>query len=86
MTYEVRVADTVRKNLRRVPDQDKQRILDALKALAHDPRPHGCVALRVRTLYRIRIGDYRALYDVNDGARVVTVLTVKHRRDVYRDL
>ncbi len=86
MAYKVRVSDTARKNLRRVPARDKRRILEALKALARDPRPYGCVALKAKTGYCIRIGDYRALYDVDDRAGVVTVLTVKHRRDAYRNL
>lgn len=87
MAYDVKVADSVKKSWRRIPTQDRQRILEALRALADAPRPRGCVALRGSVAaYRIRLGDYRALYDVDDAAKIVTVLAVKHRREAYRDL
>jgi mRNA interferase RelE/StbE len=51
--------------------------------LEHDPRPPGCKKLRGRDAWRIRIGDYRAIYEIDDGRLIVTVITVGHRREVY---
>jgi mRNA interferase RelE/StbE len=48
-----------------------------------DPRPLGCKKLKGRDAYRIRIGDYRVIYEINDGRLIVTVVTIGHRREVY---
>ena len=57
---------------------------DAIDALADDPRPPGCEKLSGREGYRIRVGEWRALYRVDDQQRRVEVVRVAHRRDVYR--
>jgi mRNA interferase RelE/StbE len=54
-----------------------------LLELEGDPRPPGCKKLKGRDAWRIRIGDYRAIYEINDGRLVVTVITIGHRREVY---
>jgi mRNA interferase RelE/StbE len=64
--------------------RDRQRIVSRIRDLAQAPRPPGCEKLSGRELYRIRQGDYRVLYAVNDAERAVTVVRVAHRRDVYR--
>ncbi len=51
--------------------------------LAFDPRPSGCKKLKGRNAYRIRIGDYRAIYDIIDNKLIITVINVAHRKDVY---
>jgi mRNA interferase RelE/StbE len=67
------------------PKKVRQRLVRSIDALAAEPRPAGCEKLAGATdLYRIRQGDYRAVYSVNDGDRVVRVFKVGHRRDVYR--
>lgn len=58
--------------------------MDAIRALADDPRPLGSRKLVGRDSYRIRVGDYRVIYLMDDGEIVVTVLGVGHRREVYR--
>jgi mRNA interferase RelE/StbE len=62
-----------------------QRVKTALKGLREAPRPAGCVKLAGGEGWHIRIGDWRAIYDIDDGAQLVTVLRVKHRKDVYRE-
>ena len=57
---------------------------DAIDALADDPRPLGCEKLSGREGYRIRVGEWRAIYRVDDQQRRVDVVRVAHRRDVYR--
>jgi mRNA interferase RelE/StbE len=56
----------------------------AVHQLAEDPRPPGCHKLQNREGWRIRVGDYRLVYEVDDDLRTVTVLLAGHRRDVYR--
>jgi len=53
-------------------------------ALGADPRPHGCKKLTIRDAWRIRVGDYRLIYEVNDGQQAITITNVGHRRDIYR--
>lgn len=62
----------------------KDRVRAAIDALADDRRPPGAVKLAGRDDYRIRVGDYRVVYAIDDGDRLVLVARIAHRRDVYR--
>jgi mRNA interferase RelE/StbE len=74
------------KDLWRLPPVDIARILDAANALAGEPYPAGCAKLSgSERSFRIRVGNYRILYDVFDGRLVIEVIKVGHRKDVYRD-
>ncbi len=85
MSYEVRLKPSAERELRRLPREVAARIAEAVAALGVDPRPHGVKKLLgSATAYRIRIGDYRVIYDVFDGVLVVVVVTIAHRREVYR--
>ena len=85
MTYRLKITDTAEKQWRRIARSAQERVRSRILALADEPRPRGCVKLRGDPkTYRIRIGDYRVIYDVDDEDRTVTILKVKHRRDVYR--
>ena len=65
--------------------QHALRILSAIEGLADDPRPSGCRKIRgSKNLWRIRIGDYRVVYSVDDTPRVVDIVVVRHRSDAYR--
>ncbi len=83
MTYRVDVRPAAVRALRKVDHQDRPRIQAAIALLAQDPRPPGARALRGRDGYRVRVGDYRILYTVDDGVLVVVVVTLGHRREVY---
>ena len=62
-----------------------ERILSRLESLAENPRPHGCVRLHgARHLWRVRVGDYRIVYEIDETLRTVDVSIIRHRRDVYR--
>lgn len=63
-----------------------ERIDSAILALESDPRPRSCKRLRATDVHRIRVGDYRVLYTIDDDVRVVEVMAIGHRRDVYRAL
>lgn len=85
MRYEIRYAQSALKSLRKLDRGIARRILSAIDALALDPRPHGCKHLTGGSgEMRIRSGDYRVIYDVNDGEVVILVLAIGHRREVYR--
>ncbi len=86
-SYAVKARPHVRELLRQLDPVARKDVLAAMRALAHDLRPAGAIALKGhRPWLRIRAGDYRMIYAVDDAARVVTVAVVGHRRDVYRSL
>ena len=62
-----------------------QRLFPAIESLACEPRPRGCRKVQgADNLWRIRIGDYRVLYTIDDQARIVDILAIRHRSDAYR--
>jgi mRNA interferase RelE/StbE len=84
-TYQVRLLVTALRQLLRVPTRVRSRIGDVIRALAADPRPPGCRKLAASADYfRIRVRDYRVLYEVRDRDVLVLVIKIGHRRDVYR--
>ena len=72
------------KELRDLPADVKERIEIAVDELRQNPRPVGVVKLQDEELYRIRVGDYRVIYEIDDSAKSVFVTRVRHRKDVYR--
>ena len=84
MTYAVSILRRAQKELQQLPREDYERVRDAIRALAHEPRPAGCLVLTGRVGWRIRVGTYRIIYEINDAQRTITILHVGHRRDVYR--
>ena len=83
--YEVRFRKSAEKDLQRLDTMIQRRVLKATEALADEPRPAGCKKLHGSdAAYRIRIGDYRAIYTVDDGILVVAIERIRHRREVYR--
>jgi mRNA interferase RelE/StbE len=81
--YRVLVRRSVVKDLARVPKRDLRRILERINLLARDPRPPGHEKLAGQARYRIRQGDYRIVYSVQDSDLSVWVVKVGHRRDIY---
>jgi mRNA interferase RelE/StbE len=75
--------ESVAKDLRRVPKVDVARILKRIEALEENPRPPGSEKLSGQERYRVRLGVYRIIYEIEDAVLVVTVVKVGHRRDVY---
>jgi mRNA interferase RelE/StbE len=83
MSYEVLILRRAQKELADLPKVDYGRLRDALAALADDPRPVGCKKLVGREGWRIRSGDYRVIYEIDDAGEKITILHIGHRRDVY---
>jgi len=83
--YEVRIKRSAIKQIEAIATKkDRRKVVRRIQALAGDPRPAGCEKLSGRDRYRVRQGWHRVVYAVDDGARVVLVVKVGHRRDVYR--
>ena len=87
MAYRIEVKSQAVRALERIPNPHRRRIARAIDGLAHDPRPAGCVKLTgADDAYRVRVGDYRILYEIADRVLIVYVIRIAHRKDVYRAL
>ena len=85
MPYEISYVPSAAKAIRKLDRSAARRLLGAIEALAADPRPPGCIQLKGGGgEFRIRVGDYRVVYDIQNDELVVLVLRVGHRREVYR--
>ena len=82
--YEIFFKASVWKELRKLPKNDLKKIISRLEKLGTDPRPLGCEKLIDHELYRIRQGNYRILYSIQDNELMVWVIKIGHRKDVYR--
>jgi mRNA interferase RelE/StbE len=83
VSYRVVVRPAAVRALKKIDHQDRPRIQAAIALLARDPRPPGAKALRGRDGLRVRVGEYRIIYTVQDDVLLVVVVTLGHRRDVY---
>lgn len=82
--YRIEIKKSAAKELGRIPKRDLRRIVRRISALAANPRPEGCVKLAAQEKYRIRQGEYRILYAIEDDVPTVCVVKIAHRRNVYR--
>ena len=82
--YRVGLSPAALREARRLPPREKERIDRALAELAENPRPSGVRKLRGMEGYRLRVGDYRILYEVDESVEEVTVWRIMSRSDVYR--
>jgi len=82
--YKIEVKQSAAKELRKIPKASLVRVLDRIASLADNPRPDGSMKLTNQEKYRLRIGNYRVLYSIEDDILTVYVVKVGHRKDVYR--
>lgn len=82
--YRVELRPAAVRALKKVPRGDRQRLQGVIALLAEDPRPPASRPLSGRPGYRVRVGDYRILYTIDDGVLLIVVVTLGHRRDVYQ--
>jgi mRNA interferase RelE/StbE len=83
--YQIEFSRQADRQFRNLPSQIQQRLKSKIDSLANTPRPHGSEKLSgTEPLYRIRVGDYRIVYAVEDERLLVLVVKVGHRREVYR--
>ena len=83
--YKVEFAKSVRKDFKKIPQLEVGKILNAIFELAKDPRPPSSKKLKGEKLYRIRIGNYRVIYEIQDERLLVSVIKLGHRKDVYKN-
>lgn len=84
MSYQVILPNSAQKELEKLPDQIAARIMEALTGLQENPRPPGCKKLQGVKAWRIRVGNYRIIYEIHDKVLRVIVISIGNRRDVYR--
>jgi mRNA interferase RelE/StbE len=84
MKYSLIVSKIAKRQLKRLDAPVQRRVLAAIGELAESPRPAGYRKLQARPGYRIRIGDYRVVYDIYDTIITVEIIEVGHRKDIYR--
>jgi len=82
--YRLEVSHIAHRQIRRLPAQTQERVNRVIARLAENPRLPGTKKLTAREGYRVRVGDYRILYQVDDEAKVVTIYRVMARGDVYQ--
>ena len=82
--YSVTVSKSAKKTLSKLPNEVIKKILDALDDLVEEPRPMGYIQLKGRSGYRIRVGNYRVIYDVNDGELLILVVEIGNRKEIYK--
>lgn len=85
-SYSLSLAKSAERELRALPKSDRLRVIQRMKGLAKNPRPTDRQKISDQECYRVRQGDYRIVYAVDDTARTVNIVKVGHRREVYRDL
>ncbi len=82
--FELKFANSVRKDLKKINKHDVPRILAAIDDLRIDPKPQGSQKLVDHELFRIRVGVYRIVYEVHEGELLVLVVKIGHRKNIYK--
>ena len=82
--YRIEFRPAALRELRKIDRLAQPRIQGAITLLAQDPRPPASRPLRGREGYRLRVGDYRIIYTINDGVLLIVVVAIGHRRDVHQ--
>jgi mRNA interferase RelE/StbE len=82
--YSLEVKPSARKELEALPDHVLARVVQKLESLGHAPRPAGCKKLKgYKDQWRIRAGDWRVVYIIDDAAKLISITRIEHRREVY---
>ncbi len=84
MNYNIQIIRTAQKYLSKIQKHDQDAIIKKIQNLATNPRPEGCKKLTGRKAWRIRIGNYRVIYEIYDRKLIILVIVIRHRRDAYK--
>jgi mRNA interferase RelE/StbE len=84
--YKVELRRQAQRTLDKLPKSDFQAVIGVMKDLAQTPRPRGIEKVKSTGLWRVRQGDYRIIYAIDDNKHLVTIVRVGHRREIYRSL
>ncbi|MDF3077736.1 MAG: type toxin-antitoxin system RelE/ParE family toxin [Sphingobacteriaceae bacterium] len=82
--YRISIKVSVYKKLEKLPSKIESRIVEEIQSLAANPRPAGCKKLKGLDGYRIRVGDYRIVYQIKDSVLIILVLDIGHRKNIYK--
>lgn len=82
--YEVLIRKSAADELGRIPKKDLRRVVERIRSLGGGPRPRGCEKLSALERYRIRRGDYRIVYSIDDAVRIVEIFKIGHRSEIYK--
>jgi len=82
--YKITIKKSAAKELEDIPQKDLRKIIKRIRSLARDPRPHGSQKLSGQERYRVRQGDYRIVYSIEDKDLLIDILKIGHRREIYR--
>lgn len=85
MTYEILIEKSAKKSLVKISKPEQGKIIKVIENLASSPRPHGSKKLSGRDAWRIRIGNYRVIYEIHNHMLVILVISIGDRKQVYRD-
>jgi mRNA interferase RelE/StbE len=86
MSYALIIPKPIQKQLKNLPKETYPRIIEKIRQLSSEPRPLGTKKLKgIENEYRIRMGDYRVRYEIDDKTSTILILSCRHRRDAYRD-
>ena len=80
--YRVLIRKSAADELSSIPERDLRRVVERIRSLGEEPRPHGCEKLSAQERYRIRQGDYRIVYSIDDAGRTVEIFKVGHRSEI----
>lgn len=83
MIYEVKFTNAAKRQLKKLPRPAREQVFELAVSLANNPRPTGVVKLKKRPGWRMRTGDYRVIYTIEDEHLLVTVIRAGHRKEVY---
>jgi mRNA interferase RelE/StbE len=85
MAYKVEITPAAQRIIKKLPRNIQRKLIEIIEFLAEDPRPVGVVKLSTTgNLYRVRTGDYRIIYEIQDQILLIVITKVGHRRDVYK--
>ena len=85
MKYTVLIANTAERQLKKLPAHIRQKVVAVIVALGFDPHPYGSKKLSgYEASYRVRVGDYRVIYEIERSEVTVTILKLGHRKEIYR--
>lgn len=82
--YKIKIKPSAVKELNKISKKDLEKVSKKISALSSDPRPPGCEKLSGDEKYRIRQGNYRIVYSIEDDILIIVIVKVGHRRDIYK--
>lgn len=83
-SYKILIKPSAEKDFRPIPKTDRRRLVEKIRQLSLTPRPHGAEKLKGEEYWRVRQGDYRIIYAINDANQTILIEKIGHRKEIYR--